>query len=55
MIAKKVKWEPSLWAQQLENIEIMRKDFNAPVDIVGCESLSKIDPILTEKVKNDKN
>ena len=49
-MSKKLKWEPDSWTKQLENIEIMRKDRNAPVDIVGCESLSKIDPILSEKV-----
>jgi S-methylmethionine-dependent homocysteine/selenocysteine methylase len=50
MNSKKVKWEPIDWIKQYENIELMRKDKNAPVDIVGCESLSRIDEILSEKV-----
>jgi hypothetical protein len=50
-MSKKLKWEPSVWSKQLQNIEIMRKDRNAPVDIVGCESISNIEPLLSEKVK----
>ena len=50
MNSKKIKWEPNEWLKQYENIETMRKERDAPVDIVGCESLSRIDEILSEKV-----
>lgn len=49
-MAKKLKWEPLQWIEQLENIKIMRKDKNAPVDLDGCESISSLNPLITPKV-----
>lgn len=47
---KKVKWEPPNWLEQLERIREMRSDQNAPVDTMGCDALSSLDPNLSEKV-----
>ncbi|KER25088.1 hypothetical protein T265_07380 [Opisthorchis viverrini] len=39
-------WEPANWRLQLQNITQMRKDRDAPVDVMGCERLAdrKADP-----------
>jgi endonuclease-3 len=36
--AKKLKWEPSKWTEQLSAIKDMRSELNAPVDTMGCVS-----------------
>ena len=38
--AKKDKWQPSLWKQQLLNIYEMRRCRDAPVDTMGCDRIS---------------
>ena len=43
-----VQWEPTSWKDQFENIRLMRKDKNAPVDTMGCERCTKDG--YTEKV-----
>lgn len=47
---KKVKWQPENWLEQLNRIKEMRSDLNAPVDTMGCDAITTIDPILDEKV-----
>jgi hypothetical protein len=47
---KKGKWEPPNWLKQLERIREMRSDQNAPVDTMGCDALSSLDPNVSEKV-----
>ena len=37
---KKEKWEPPGWRTQLENINEMRKNRDAPVDTMGCDVIS---------------
>ena len=37
---KKEKWEPPGWRTQLENINEMRKNRDAPVDSMGCDDIS---------------
>ena len=39
---KSEKWEPSSWRQQLENINDMRKNRDAPVDTMGCDVISDV-------------
>ena len=41
--SKKIKWEPTSWKQQLENIKEMRIKRDAPVDVMGCDKLSDHD------------
>jgi len=48
---KKIKWEPSTWRIQYENIKTMREVRDAPVDLMGCESLSHLEPLNTPKEK----
>ena len=38
--AKKEKWQPPLWKQQLLNIYEMRRRRDAPVDTMGCDRIS---------------
>ena len=38
--SKKIKWEPTSWKQQLQNIKEMRLKKDAPVDVMGCDKLS---------------
>lgn len=48
---KKIKWEPTSWKRQLQNIKEMRQTKDAPVDVMGCDKLSdqKADPeVITE-------
>ncbi|KAJ8298357.1 hypothetical protein KUTeg_024888, partial [Tegillarca granosa] len=40
---KKLKWEPALWREQIQNIYEMRKERNAPVDTMGCDVISDKD------------
>lgn len=49
--SKKTKWEPANWQEQLGFIKEMRGKRDAPVDVVGCEAISRADPNLTEKEK----
>lgn len=49
-IIKKIKWEPTMWRIQYENIKTMRENRDAPVDLMGCESLSHLEPLNTPKV-----
>jgi len=37
---KKIKHEPTMWKQQLDNIYEMRKLRDAPVDSMGCDVIS---------------
>jgi hypothetical protein len=37
-----IKWQPGNWRQVYENIREMRKNFNAPVDDMGCEQCADI-------------
>lgn len=37
---KRDKWEPPVWRCQLENINEMRKNRDAPVDTMGCDVIS---------------
>ena len=37
---KREKWEPPDWRKQLENINEMRKNRDAPVDTMGCDVIS---------------
>ena len=49
--SKKIKWEPTSWKQQLQNIKEMRQTKDAPVDVMGCDKLGdqKADPeVITE-------
>ena len=39
-IAKKEKWQPPLWKQQLLNVYEMRRRRDAPVDTMGCDRIS---------------
>jgi len=43
-----IQWEPANWKDQFENIRLMRKDKDAPVDTMGCERCTKEG--YTEKV-----
>ena len=43
--SKKIKWEPTSWKQQLENIKEMRSKRDAPVDVMGCDKLSDPDAL----------
>ena len=38
--SKKIRWEPTSWRQQLQNIKQMRRERDAPVDVMGCDKLS---------------
>ena len=38
--SKSVKWEPPVWKDQLDNIYEMRKNWDAPVDSMGCDVIS---------------
>ena len=38
--AKKDKWQPPLWKQQLLNVYEMRRCRDAPVDTMGCDRIS---------------
>lgn len=33
-------WEPQLWREQLQNVNEMRRERNAPVDTMGCDVIS---------------
>lgn len=48
---KQKRWEPQLWKTQYENILTMRKDYNAPVDTMGCDKISdeKAEPNVRTK------
>lgn len=48
---KKTKWEPEQWLEQYEKIKEMRSGLTAPVDTMGCDSISRSDPTLTEPVQ----
>lgn len=48
---KKTKWEPAQWLEQYEKIKEMRSGLTAPVDTMGCDSISSRDPTMTEKVR----
>jgi len=37
-----VKWEPSMWREQFQNINEMRKFRDAPVDTMGCDMISDV-------------
>ena len=41
-VVKREKWEPPLWRPQLENINEMRKNRDAPVDTMGCDVISDV-------------
>lgn len=38
--AKRDKWQPTLWRQQLLNIYEMRRRRDAPVDVMGCDRIA---------------
>ena len=44
------KWEPPHWREQLENIRVMRREKDAPVDVVGAAELAAKD--LPPEVRN---
>ena len=48
---KKSKWQPPNWFEQLQRIRDMRSSMSAPVDTMGCDSLSNLDPTLSPKTK----
>ncbi|CAF1127130.1 unnamed protein product [Brachionus calyciflorus] len=48
---KKIKWEPSNWHEQFEMIKQMRSGMTAPVDSMGCDTLSSIEAIIDPKVR----
>ena len=50
---KETKWEPPQWLEQLENIREMRREKDAPVDVVGAAELAAKDspPHVSEKNK----
>ena len=41
-VVKKEKWQPPSWRPQLENINEMRKNRDAPVDTMGCDVISDV-------------
>ena len=47
------KWEPPQWREQLENIREMRREKDAPVDVVGAAELAAKDlpPAVSAKKK----
>ena len=47
---KKTKWEPIAWQEQFERIKKMRENQNAPVDTMGCDALSSVEPTITPQV-----
>jgi hypothetical protein len=47
---KKLKWEPPNWLEQIEKIRLMREKQPAPVDTMGCDALSSVDPQISESV-----
>lgn len=48
---KRTKWEPARWLEQYERIKEMRSGLTAPVDTMGCDSISRRDPTLTAQVR----
>lgn len=48
---KKSKWEPTCWNEQFELIKQMRSGLSAPVDSMGCDTLSSIDSVIDPKTK----
>lgn len=48
---KKSKWEPAYWKEQFELIKQMRSGMSAPVDSMGCDTLSSIETLSDPKIK----
>lgn len=48
---KKCKWEPTNWKEQFELIKQMRSGMSAPVDSMGCDTLSSIDAVIEPRTR----
>ena len=50
-MAKKLKWQPAEWVEQLRRIKEMRSSHDAPVDTMGCEALECEEPNQPANIK----